>query len=199
MIMILAPHMDDEVLGCASLMNDPKDVVVVYFTQGHPSFPGWAEEQERMMEEGGFESELLDYPIHHLDIVPQARLIGKIEQAIQDWRPDTVAIPFESYNQDHRAVHEAALTAMRPNDKLHFVKRILVYEEPDVLGTFKDFRPTYFRSVDVDQKCRLVGLYKSQVRGHRSDDVLMAMATIRGLQSSQPYAEAFEVLRWVDA
>jgi len=195
MIMILAPHMDDEVLGCASLL---KGSVVVYFTQGHPSFPGWLEEQERMMEAGGFESELLDYPIHHLDTIPQARFIGNVEKFIQEWRPDTVVIPFASYNQDHRAVHEAALTAMRPNDKLHFVKRILVYEEPDVLGTFKDFRPAYFRPVDIDEKCRLVSLYKSQVRGHRSDDVLMAMATIRGMQSRLSYAEAFEVLRWVD-
>ena len=147
---------------------------------------------------GGFESELLDYPIHHLDTIPQARFIGNVEKFIQEWRPDTVVIPFASYNQDHRAVHEAALTAMRPNDKLHFVKRILVYEEPDVLGTFKDFRPAYFRPVDIDEKCRLVSLYKSQVRGHRSDDVLMAMATIRGMQSRLSYAEAFEVLRWVD-
>ena len=195
MIMILAPHMDDEALGCASLL---KGSVVVYFTQGHPAFPGWLEEQECVRDAGGFETELLDHPIHHLDAVHQARLIGDIEQLVREYRPDTVAIPFQSYNQDHRAVHQAALTAMRPNDKLHFVKRILVYEEPDVLGTFEDFRPNYFRPVNIDQKVRLVDLYKSQVRGHRSADVLIAMATIRGLQSGQPYAEGFEVLRWVE-
>ena len=41
-------------------------------------------------------------------------------------------------------------------------------------------------------------IYKTQLRDHRSVDFIKAIAKVRGGQSDYEYAEAFEVLRWVD-
>jgi LmbE family N-acetylglucosaminyl deacetylase len=153
---------------------------------------------EMVVNEGGFQRVLLDYPIHKIDTLGQAKVITDIELTIKMFRPETVLVPFPSYNQDHRAVHDAALTAMRPNDKQHFVKRILVYEEADVFGTMATFRPNYFRPLDIDRKVSLYEIYESQIRGHRSADLLRAMSEIRGMQAQLPSAEAFEILRWVE-
>lgn len=193
MNLILSPHMDDEVLGCASFLDG--DTTVLYFTQGHPSFPGWRREMEKVANEAGFQVVAFDYPIHHIE--GQAKIITDIERTIAGLRPDTVLIPFKSYNQDHRAIHLAAITAMRPNDKQHFVKRILVYEEPDVFGSEDTFKPNYFRLIDIEWKLNLYEIYQSQMRRHRN--ILRGMAEIRGMQAGLPFAEAFEVLRWVDA
>jgi hypothetical protein len=48
------------------------------------------------------------------------------------------------------------------------------------------------------EKRLLYHIYASQVRRHRSDEHLMAIARIRGMQADVDDAEAFEVLRWVE-
>lgn len=99
------------------------------------------------------------------------------------------------------ATAQADITALRVHDRLHFVKRVLVYEEPDVWGTMRKvepFKPTYFRRVDMARKLSLWSIYRSQQRGHRTQEDIRTMAHARGMQSHQDYAEAFEVLRWCD-
>src|SRR5262249_26012827 len=104
-----------------------------------------------------------------------------------------------SYNQDHRTVNQACFTALRQHDRNFFVPRVLIYEEPDCfLWEVEPFRPNYFLPVDIDRKLAGYALHASQVREHRSPDVLRSMAALRGAQSHLPFAEAFHILRWVD-
>ena len=64
---------------------------------------------------------------------------------INEIKPDEVYIPHPSYNQDHRVAYESTLTALRPHDLNHFVKRIFVYEQPHMLfWDDEDFQPNYF-------------------------------------------------------
>ena len=39
---------------------------------------------------------------------------------------------------------------------------------------------------------------KTQVRDFRSPEILKSMAKLRGSQSNCDYAEAFQILRWID-
>ena len=39
---------------------------------------------------------------------------------------------------------------------------------------------------------------KTQVRSFRSSENLKSMANLRGTQSNNEYAEAFQILRWID-
>lgn len=203
MNLILSPHLDDEVLGCASFLNSGS--AILYGTVTHPDFPQVADERDRLLKQIGVMARTIVVALtsgtNYLDTVPQALLIHECERALKSYRADTVLVPSPSYNQDHRALYDAMLTACRPHDKNHFVKRVLAYEEPETFGALRKpdaFKPTYFRTLDIERKLALYHVYASQVRGHRSDAHIRAIAAVRGMQANLEYAEAFEVLRWVE-
>ena len=52
--------------------------------------------------------------------------------------------------------------------------------------------------LDIENKINSYKLLESQVRGHRSPEILTTLAKLRGMQSGYDYAEAFQILRWVD-
>lgn len=199
MRLIVAPHTDDEVLGCASFLD--KDTTVLYLTNSTSIFPTSLSESQLLQQFAGFTAVRHELPIHKVASVGESVLIGLFENAIATLKPNTILLPFPSYNQDHRIAYECALTALRVHDRLPFVNRVLVYEEPDVWGTLRKvepFKPTYFKKLDVYRKLEMWEMYRSQQRGHRSNDYIKSIAYIRGLQGHHPYAEAFEVLRWCD-
>lgn len=203
-ILIASPHLDDEVLGCASMLDGAH---VAYTTRTHPEFRDVYEEHLAFRAEvngvslfpDDFDGLHFDR-INELDQLGQSVLIAYFERVVRHVMPDLVAVPAPSYNQDHRAVYDAMLTACRPHDRNWFVKKVVVYEEPETFGALRmpPFWPTYFRPLDVDRKLALYHLYASQVRGHRSDEHIRAIAAVRGMQVNVPYAEGFEVLRWVE-
>jgi LmbE family N-acetylglucosaminyl deacetylase len=106
-------------------------------------------------------------------------------------------LPEPSYNQDHRAVYEAGLVATRPHDSNGFVPNVLIFEQPhSVTWRHADQgEPTYFREIAIEQKLDAYGLYASQVRGHRSPELVRTLANLRGAQICKAYAEAFRVKR----
>jgi N-acetylglucosamine malate deacetylase 1 len=110
-----------------------------------------------------------------------------------------VLIPQPSYNQDHRAVHDAAITALRPHDRNPFVREVLVFEQPDSIlwRHGNETEPNYFRRISVEDKLHSYSLYASQVRGHRSPELIAAMACLRGSQSGLKQAEGFTVKRMI--
>jgi len=206
-VMIIAPHPDDEVYGCCSYLDTTdRELVIVYVTSLHPLFPDGENltEQKKLAEAINFKPVFMNP--HHgqtnvLDRLGQSGLIDEFEKGINEYQPDIVLVPCPSYNQDHRAVYDAALTAMRPHDRNYFVKRILLYEEPETFGTLRKpdaFRPNYYRPLDIDKKIKIMNIYQTQMRGHRTPNHVKAIATVRGMQSGMEYAEAFEVARWIE-
>jgi len=114
-------------------------------------------------------------------------------------KPERVFIPFPSYNQDHRTIYNAARIALRPHDKNFFVKRVLVYEQPhSYIWEHKPFKANYFIPINIESKIKAYSLHKSQVRGMRSEELLRAMAKVRGAQANCENAEAFLIERWVE-
>ena len=58
-------------------------------------------------------------------------------------------------------------------------------------------KPNYFVPIDIDRKIDAYRLMSSQVRSFRSPEILRSMAFLRGKQSNNEYAEAFQIIRWV--
>lgn len=202
-VLIIAPHPDDEVLGCFSFLEGAN---VIYMTTFHPNFPHGdnVKEMERLSMKLRFDtiiSPSFEESVNTLDAHSSPHIIGYIEEMITTLLPCTVLLPNPSYNQDHRTVYDCALTAMRHHDTNHFVKRILLYEQPETWDTMRKpdpFKANYFRPINIDKKLEAVQFYKSQLRGHRSPNYIMAIAKVRGQQANLDYAEAFEVVRWVE-
>ncbi len=201
--LLIAPHIDDEALGCGGILDQ----------RFHVHYCGVEEHRivsrvERLDEAAacaeflGF-SWSLEEETNAVNDYRVPRLICQLELLINRHKPKTVFLPYPSYNQDHRAVFDAALTALRPHDVNHFVPNVLLYEEIQVAGWPRGedllrnlaFQPTVFAPIDIERKLEAYRRHKSQVRAMRSPDLLTTLAKWRGFQSGWDYAEAFQPVR----
>jgi len=196
-VLILSPHIDDEVLGCFAFLV-PGTHVVFAGVESRPGMPASLRIQELESSAAalGFTWTLLDNPVNAYD---SAGLVTPFEQAIVAHRPTTLLLPEPSYNRDHRQVHDAALIAARPHDTLPRVDEVLVYEQPHAVlwphGATPE--PCVFVSIDVQAKLQAYARYASQVRGHRSPECVRALAVLRGAAIGCPAAEGYRALRIV--
>lgn len=225
-VLIFSPHPDDEVIGCGGLINKIKDrggqVFVNFVTLGDTqdrSDRGLSTASERTTEieqvAGVLKYDEWDIALpgaqHHLrlDAMPGVDLIAALEHgsrlSLAAVEPTVVLLPSPlSYNQDHRAVADAAMTALRPmavagRDPVEIVA---IFEEvADQWTPHADVSPNLFVSLerdDVDAKLAAMRAYASQVRPHphtRSLEALENMAVVRGAHSGLAYAEAYRCVR----
>ena len=191
-LLIIAPHPDDEIIGCGGLIKRIKDeggkVYVLYMTVGDTkdfSQKGFSSADERLKEIKAVARFLKidgwdiafpgnDYHLK-LDLLGQKALMDKIEReskvSVEKIKPTVLAFPSsDSYNQDHRVVAEATHASLRPasqNNK-HILETVLIYEEPADGWTLKvGFEPNFFvplTSSQLNAKITALKLYKSQLR-----------------------------------
>jgi N-acetylglucosamine malate deacetylase 1 len=193
--LVFAPHVDDEVLGCFAFLTRGTHVVHGGI-EDRPSTEIRQSELEESAAALGFSFGDLKQPVN---AYRSSDLIPGFEAAIDELRPHTVLIPEPSYNQDHRAVYDAAIVATRPHDTNWRVDRVLIYEQPDsVVWRHSSVEmPSVFLPIDVEAKVSAYHRYFSQLRGHRSPELVRTLASLRGAQIGVPAAEAFHCRRLV--
>ncbi len=196
--LIIAPHVDDEAIGCGGILDSN---TFVYFC-GVDRFHEISQE-ERLVEVKNV-SEFFDYTCEvNLDSIvnqyDQRQFIDIFQEVINEHKPDRMYIPYPSYNQDHREIYDAVMIALRPHDRNFFVKQVVVYEGMDSFQWgHSAYEVNHFAEIDIDRKLEGYRKHVSQVRGHRGCDHLRALAKLRGSQMGAEYAEGFIVKRWVD-
>ena len=141
-ILVVAPHSDDEVLGCGGyikkLVNAGKEVFVLIMTNAHIGDPDkYPEERVRKVREEAFaahqylgikETFFMDFPAPRLDTFPSYKISMAMSELLRDKKFDTVFIPHHGdIHRDHKAVFNAALVACRPVNNCS-VKRVHAYE-----------------------------------------------------------------------
>lgn len=223
-LLVIAPHPDDEVLGCAGLIAAVKKnngkVYVLIVTVGDIKQYGGESKSNLRLEEVKQVMNLLkvdDYEValvgeeYHLklDTLPKKQLIDLIEKdskvSILKTKPTLVAIPsISSTNQDHVAVFDAALAACRPALKefREYPQTVLSYETPLNNWAKRSFVPnTYLDITDfIELKVKALSLYKSQVQKYphpRSLEGIRKIAEFRGNEICTKAAEGFIVHRFI--
>lgn len=206
--LIISPHADDEVLGCGGILDSDSFVLYcgvdeskiskdILLTQSNNrcSRTQREEEIEKVSKYLGFKYKIVEED--HVNHYKTVNMIHHIESIINELKPTQVYIPYPSYNQDHKAVYDASLIALRPHDKNFFVKQVLIYEQPHQIMWDSDvLKVNYFVPIDVERKVKAYELHASQVRSFRPPDLLKAIARVRGVQYNCEYAEAFYIQRW---
>ncbi len=215
-VLVIAPHPDDEVLGCggtiAKHVNNADCVYVAIVTKGcEPIFP--PEQVAQVREEckkadsylGVKETVFLDFPAAMLETVSRYEFNGAFIKLIQSMKPDIVYLPHRGDMQlDHKMVVDAAMVALRPKYK-HVVKKIYAYETLsetgwDLPNATNDFIPTSYNDISgyLDKKVEALRMFKSQIEGFpnaRSIETVKALAMYRGSSMNLKSAEAFEIIR----
>ena len=199
--LIIAPHVDDDVLGCGGILDDTCHVIYCGLDEtgidNRPSMDERLDEIHSVQNITNHSFDILDNLVNRYN---EYELIGQIEKIINKNKPDEVYVCHPSYNQDHRTVYNATMVSLRPHDKNHFVSGVFVYEQPHMLfwdNGGVDFKPNHFVPIDIEKKIKVYECMKSQVRSFRSPEHLRAIGKLRGGQSNCEYAEAFQILRWV--
>ena len=215
-ILIIAPHPDDEVLGCGGTIakhaSGGDEVYLCVVTKAYP--PEWSEDEIKERREevlkankilGVKKTYFLDSPTVKLDTIPQKELNEAITQVISEVQPEIVYIPHRGdVNKDHQLVFEAAMVAVRPRPTLA-VRKVLSYEvlsETEWAAPFVEnaFIPNVYMDISetLETKLKAMSEYQSELKEFphpRSLEAITALAKMRGVAVGVEAAEAFLLVR----
>ncbi|MBI3135920.1 MAG: PIG-L family deacetylase [Bacteroidetes bacterium] len=205
-VLVLAPHTDDGEFGCGGtinkMINEGDDVYYCAFSACEqsvlPQFPSdiLITEVKAATRVLGIKPEnliLKDYEVRTFNYRRQEILddIIKLRSSIN---PDIVFIPaLTDIHQDHKTIAEEALRAFK-------FTSILSYELPWNNITFQT--SCFFKLSDENIQVKIQALKQYQSQAHRpysNEDFIKSLARVRGVQISAPYAETFEVVRWINS
>lgn len=212
-ILIIAPHADDEVLGCGGIIAKYIKlgylVNVLIVTKGlrpESTVRMEAEKSHRIL--GVTKTYYLDFLTTHLDTIRTAEIAKEIAIILKRLKTERLFIPFRGdIHNDHKQVFDAALVASRPINGC-LVKEILAYEtlsETEWGAPFASdtFIPNIFIQIEgqINQKVAAMKCYKSQIKKFphpRSVEGIRALAKYRGVTIEKKYAEAFMLIRKIE-
>jgi len=219
-LLVIAPHSDDEVLGCGGLISKIKKnggkVFVLIFNLGFEKNDTKKSQTQRRKEVSDAMKFLNvdDYDVvfkkpnenRDLDARPLHSLIETIETrskvSLEKIEPTIVAIPtIFSHHQDHTHIFNACIAALRPIST-PISNIVISYEAPEhsrwsAIGVFE---PNFFVDIEdvIDNKINAFYKYKSQIRpGGRDKNSIKDQARYRGQEVGRKYCEAFFAHRFI--
>lgn len=201
--LILAPHMDDESMGCGGLLAKHADecVVAVFADSGDVR----RAEFDRAMGILGVEHRrLLGLEDGYLDrSIPQ--LVGAVDALCRELRPSELYLPFPSLHQDHIAVYEAGMRSARLSmTEGHWAApQVFVYDVAvyDVNLYPSDLRWNVFEPLTEEQarrKAQACEAYASESpSGPHPISAILQIAEAVGKTRGLAYAEQYALVRQV--
>ena len=216
-ILVIAPHADDESLGCGGTLlrhkSEGSNIHWLIMT-GMSEASGFSEERiatrqqeiNSVAEHYSFDSiHQLGLPPAALETLPIGILISGISDVINQIKPEIVYVPYRNdAHSDHELVFDAAMSATK-SFRYPFIKRVLTYEtisETDFGMKPEDggFRPNVYVDISsfINKKLDILDVFESEMGEFpfpRSRKALEALATLRGAQSNCNAAEAFMLIK----
>ena len=213
-IVVIAPHPDDETLGCGgTLLKEKKNGSKIHWIIATSIFEkyGWnkakvlkrSKEIEKVAKTYKFNSvHYLDLPTTLLDNVSIVEIIAKISNIYKKIKPTIIFTPYnKDIHTDHQVIAKASIACSKWF-RFPSIKKILCYETLSETHWSQNkgyFKPNVFIDISkfLDQKIKIMKIYKSEVNSFpfpRSEKTIRAKAMFNGSQSGFLAAEAFELL-----
>jgi len=208
-ILVVAPHADDEVIGCGGLLaracREGKETSVVVVTVEHEERRAELAHAAAVL---GISNVSVLWDVPFLDQIDDSTIVGRLDRELERYSPQLVCIPsMAGYHQEHRRVAGLAVSAMRPGGGRTSgtaPMSVWYYEAPaDVSSPTGAWSPTItveLTELDLQMKLKAMEAHESQVREYpseRSTGALEALARLRGCQVGVPFGEAFAPRRLV--
>lgn len=214
-VIVIAPHPDDETLGCGGTLFRHKqegDELYWIIVTGINEEAGWSNEAvkkrnaeiDSVAEKYEF-TDVFNFrlPTTKIDTLPLFDLIEKITDVYKKVEPQMIYMPFAyDVHTDHQLIAKALHSTFKWF-RHPYIKKVLMYETPsETEFNFMEnrtFRPNVFVDISnyLDDKIEAMKIYESEIGEFpfpRSDEAIRALATLRGSQSGFKAAEAFQLV-----
>lgn len=219
-VIVISAHPDDETLGVGGTLLKHKangDQIYWLIVTNISEELGFTKEKvqsrqneiEEVSKMYGFEKTFkLDYPTMSLSSNTVNKIIPEISSIFLDIKPEIVyTLNRSDAHSDHRYLSDAVMACTK-SFRYTFIKRVLMYEcisETEFAPAFSEkvFLPNYFVDITdfMSQKLEIMKVYDSELGEHpfpRSLKNIKALATFRGTVAGVEYAEAFQVVKFID-
>jgi len=207
-ILILSPHTDDAELGCGAtiskFISENHSIYWLVFSTAEDSLPHGlpkdtlAKEFKKVTKAFGLKAnqyEILNYRVRYLHEKRQ-EILEKLIQVKNSFQPTLVIGPsIQDLHQDHIIVANEMMRAFKSSAS------IISYELPWNHLTFNTQLLVRLKRKHIHKKFMILSNYKSQFlknRNYFSKEYIFGIATTRGIQANSDYAEAFEIIRWIE-
>lgn len=219
-ILVVAAHPDDETLGVGGTLLKHKangDMIYWLIITNISTLQGFSNERvnSRQIEiekvnklynfNGLF---MLNYPTMSLTGDSLISLIPKISEIFSKLKPEIVYTMNRSdAHSDHRIIFDA-VAACTKSFRYPYIKRLLMYEcisETEFAPSLPEriFQPNYFVDISdyFSSKLDIMKVYDSEIGLHpfpRSLKNIESLAIYRGASVGVEYAEAFQLVKFID-
>jgi LmbE family N-acetylglucosaminyl deacetylase len=176
-----------------------KNALILTEAHGYPDLQVRRDEVKNVHRYLKVKSIHLDFPTTQLDTLPMRELAKAIEETVKSVKPEIVYTHFGGdVNQDHRAIFEATLIALRFNRS---VKKLFCYEtlSSTEFGPIK-FESNHYVDISKTLKTKIEAMkgYRKELKAYphpRSLAGIRLAAKSRGLFMGVKAAEAFRLIR----
>ena len=215
-ILCIAPHSDDETLGCGgTLLRHIAEGDEVYWcivTEAKPPVITQTDVKRRaaqiqaVAEYYGFsETHSLGFPAASLSELPERDIIEALKSMMTDIDPGVIYLNNGTdAHSDHAIVFRTAMSALKPFRTGKAVRRILTYEtiSETEQAPGKAFSPNVFTDITetIEGKLDAFAHYQTEIQAcplPREATAIRALARFRGATIAVEYAEAFMLIREV--
>ncbi|NQU32268.1 MAG: PIG-L family deacetylase [Bacteroidetes bacterium] len=212
-IVIIAPHADDETLGCGGtilkqiangdkvywiLVTSGKDKVIFI----NADIEHYNNNIDKVALAYGFTRTIkLNLPVVRLDTIPEYTIYDRLADTLKDIEPEIVYIPYiNDVHADHQIISRVMISCTK-NFRFPFIDKVYMYEtasETDFTPAIQSLAFVPNRFVDItdymDDKLEIMRIYSTELMPDplpRSFHAIKGLAAVRGSRIGVKYAEAF--------
>ena len=219
-VIVISAHPDDETLGVGgTILKHIANGDNVYWLIVTNVFENQGFSKERVESRqleiskvekmfGFKETFNLNYPTMTLSSSSLIKMVPDISSIFSEVKPEIIyTLNRSDAHSDHRVIFDAVMACTK-SFRYPFIKQILMYEcisETEFAPALaeKAFLPNYFVDITdyLDKKNEIMKVFESEIAEHpfpRSLENIMALAHFRGASVGVKYAEAFQVLKYID-
>tara|TARA_Y100000589_G_C27174183_1_gene638015 strand:+ start:45 stop:749 length:705 start_codon:yes stop_codon:yes gene_type:complete len=219
-VLVVAPHCDDEVLGCGGTIKFLADngidiflyVVTGHGDEIHPIWPKdiWDTVHKECQKSSSYLGikEVIqgNLPAICLPDLPIYKVNEEIQSVLNKIKPSVIFMPWKGdMHKDHEIINYALSVNLRPyistNKNLRLVLCYEVLSETNLPlepSNYTQFIPNFYLDISkyINHKLEALKFYKSQLTDSpspRSIEAVKALAKLRGAHIRKKFAEAFVI------
>jgi LmbE family N-acetylglucosaminyl deacetylase len=219
-VIIISAHPDDETLGAGgTILKHKENGDEVYWLIVTNVFESEGFSKERVLSRKQEIDEVsrlysfdkvysLEYPTMKLNDTFLFELVNKISHLFQELEPEIIYVMNRSdAHSDHRIVFDAVMSCTK-SFRYPYVKKVLMYEclsETEFAPILPErvFQANYYVDISnfLNKKIEIMKIFNSELGEHpfpRSIKNIEALATFRGATVGVLYAEAFQMIKYID-